>query len=193
MFFKTIQKHSWSWIKQKAKSKCTRAALLLARHVTAAVVWEAVNRASNTKLLCWALQQSRCRQGPCKLASLPTPTPPNTEASASSLAALTAQLSRPAAIKGPSLPSGWGRFIFWPCNTSSHPPAVSHLLWQVPRHPCSCHASWVSAEAGYLVCSCLGRIEALYCYGSPGICQGHLKFSAWLSDHFGFRRLVHSL
>lgn len=37
----------------------------------AAVVWEAVNWASNTKLLCLALQQSRCRQGPCKHPSHP--------------------------------------------------------------------------------------------------------------------------
>ena len=37
----------------------------------AAVVREAVNWASNTKLLCLALQQSRYRQGPCEHASHP--------------------------------------------------------------------------------------------------------------------------
>jgi hypothetical protein len=33
-FKKMIQKHFWNWMKQKAKSKCTRAAWLLARWIT---------------------------------------------------------------------------------------------------------------------------------------------------------------
>lgn len=63
-FKKMIQKNSWNWMKQKAKSKCTRAILLLAQWITGYHCLEAVNSASNTKLLCSASQQSGYRQGP---------------------------------------------------------------------------------------------------------------------------------